>query len=92
MTLAVVAAFANSRTIIRNVGSWRVKETERMKAIVTELGKLGVKVNPAPLPQVIHLPGCVASGERLLAAAGTFNGDSRQTVLVLFPIMGTINS
>lgn len=44
MTLAVVAAFANSRTIIRNVGSWRVKETERMKAIVTELGKLGVKV------------------------------------------------
>jgi len=45
MTLAVVAAFANSRTIIRNVGSWRVKETERMKAIVTELGKLGVKTN-----------------------------------------------
>jgi len=44
MTLAVVAAFANSPTLIRNVGSWRVKETERMKAIVAELGKLGVEV------------------------------------------------
>ena len=44
MTLAVVAAMANSPTTIRNVGSWRVKETERMKAIVTELGKLGVEV------------------------------------------------
>lgn len=43
MTLAVVAAMATTPTIIRNVGSWRVKETERMKAIVTELQKLGVK-------------------------------------------------
>ena len=44
MTLAVVAAFANSSVRIRNVESWRYKETERMEAIVKELGKLGVKV------------------------------------------------
>ena len=44
MTLAVVAAFANSSVHIRNVESWRYKETERMEAIVKELGKLGVKV------------------------------------------------
>lgn len=43
MTLAVVAAMANGKTTIRNVESWRYKETERMQAIVTELGKLGVE-------------------------------------------------
>lgn len=31
-------------TAIRNVYNWRVKETERMVAIVTELTKLGAKV------------------------------------------------
>ena len=45
MTLAVVGAMATAPVKIRNVGSWRVKETERMKAIVTELEKLGVKVS-----------------------------------------------
>mmetsp|Transcript_20676 Transcript_20676/g.35642 ORF Transcript_20676/g.35642 Transcript_20676/m.35642 type:complete len:483 (+) Transcript_20676:39-1487(+) len=44
MTLAVVALFAKGKTAIRNVYNWRVKETERMKAIVTELRKLGATV------------------------------------------------
>ena len=44
MTLAVVGLFADSPTTIRNVYNWRVKETERMKAIVTELTKLGAEV------------------------------------------------
>lgn len=44
MTLAVAALFAKGPTSIRNVGSWRVKETERMKAIVAELTKLGAYV------------------------------------------------
>ena len=44
MTLAVAALFAEGPTAIRNVYNWRVKETERMKAIVTELGKLGAEV------------------------------------------------
>ena len=44
MTLAVVALFAEGPTAIRNVYNWRVKETERMKAIVTELTKLGASV------------------------------------------------
>ncbi|CAJ2655611.1 unnamed protein product [Trifolium pratense] len=39
MTLAVVALFANGSTTIRDVASWRVKETERMIAICTELRK-----------------------------------------------------
>eukprot|EP00882_Tetradesmus_deserticola_P029447 GHRQ01032985.1.p1 GENE.GHRQ01032985.1~~GHRQ01032985.1.p1 ORF type:complete len:155 (+),score=83.76 GHRQ01032985.1:737-1201(+) len=44
MTLAVAALFAEGQTAIRNVYNWRVKETERMAAIVTELGKLGAQV------------------------------------------------
>jgi 3-phosphoshikimate 1-carboxyvinyltransferase len=44
MTLAVAAIFADGQTAIRNVASWRVKETERMKAIVAELTKLGCVV------------------------------------------------
>mmetsp|Transcript_12577 Transcript_12577/g.43668 ORF Transcript_12577/g.43668 Transcript_12577/m.43668 type:complete len:152 (+) Transcript_12577:2-457(+) len=44
MTLAVCALFADGKTTIRNVGSWRVKETERMVAICTELRKLGADV------------------------------------------------
>jgi 3-phosphoshikimate 1-carboxyvinyltransferase len=44
MTLATVALFCEGPTAIRNVYTWRLKETERMVAIVTELGKLGVEV------------------------------------------------
>ncbi|CAM9529060.1 unnamed protein product [Chrysoparadoxa australica] len=44
MTLAVIALFAEGPTAIRNVYNWRLKETERMKAIVTELTKLGASV------------------------------------------------
>eukprot|EP00238_Polyblepharides_amylifera_P003672 CAMPEP_0196580864 /NCGR_PEP_ID=MMETSP1081-20130531/31094_1 /TAXON_ID=36882 /ORGANISM="Pyramimonas amylifera, Strain CCMP720" /LENGTH=470 /DNA_ID=CAMNT_0041900879 /DNA_START=60 /DNA_END=1472 /DNA_ORIENTATION=+ len=44
MTLAVAALFAEGPTAIRDVYNWRVKETERMVAIVTELRKLGAEV------------------------------------------------
>ena len=44
MTLAVVALFADGPTAIRNVYNWRLKETERMIAICTELRKLGAEV------------------------------------------------
>lgn len=44
MSLAVAAIFAQGPTTIRNVYNWRVKETERMYAIVTELRKLGAQV------------------------------------------------
>lgn len=44
MTLAVVALFAEGPTAIRNIYNWRVKETERIKAVRTELEKLGAHV------------------------------------------------
>ncbi|KAL3649460.1 hypothetical protein CASFOL_005863 [Castilleja foliolosa] len=48
MTLAVVALFTDGPTAIRDVASWRVKETERMIAICTELRKLGATVEEGP--------------------------------------------
>ena len=44
MTLAMTALFADSATTLTNIGSWRVKETDRIAAMATELGKLGVQV------------------------------------------------
>ena len=44
MTIATVALFAQGPTRIRNVYNWRVKETDRMHAMATELRKLGARV------------------------------------------------
>jgi len=41
MTLAIVALFADAPTTLINIGSWRVKETDRLAAMATELRKLG---------------------------------------------------
>ncbi len=54
MTLAVVGIFAQGKTAIRNVYNWRVKETERMVALVTELTKLGVKVEEGRDYLIVH--------------------------------------
>ena len=44
MTAAVMALFASGPSTIRNVASWRVKETDRLAAMATELRKLGAQV------------------------------------------------
>ena len=58
MTLATAALFAKGSTTLRNIASWRVKETDRIVAMATELRKLGavveegedfIRVTPAAL-------------------------------------------
>ncbi len=44
MTLAIAALFAQGTTTLRNIASWRVKETDRIAAMATELRKLGAAV------------------------------------------------
>ncbi len=44
MTLAIVALFARGQTTLTGIGSWRVKETDRIAAMATELAKLGATV------------------------------------------------
>jgi 3-phosphoshikimate 1-carboxyvinyltransferase len=48
MTAAVLALFADGPSTIRNVASWRVKETDRLAAMATELRKLGAQVEEGP--------------------------------------------
>ena len=60
MTLAVMALYADGPTTLRNIGSWRVKETDRITAMATECRKLGatvdegqdwIRVHPLPAGQ-----------------------------------------
>jgi 3-phosphoshikimate 1-carboxyvinyltransferase len=44
MTLAVMALYATGTTLLRNIASWRVKETDRIAAMACELRKLGATV------------------------------------------------
>lgn len=44
MTLAVAALFCDGPCRLRNIGSWRVKETDRIAAMATELRKVGATV------------------------------------------------
>ena len=44
MTAAMLALFADGPCTLRNIGSWRVKETDRIAAMQTELRKLGAQV------------------------------------------------
>ena len=44
MTIATTALFAKGTTILRNIYNWRVKETDRLFAMATELRKVGAEV------------------------------------------------
>ena len=63
MTIATTALFAEGETVIRNLYNWRVKETDRLAAMATELRKLGaeveegkdfIRIQPLPLNQFRH--------------------------------------
>jgi 3-phosphoshikimate 1-carboxyvinyltransferase len=44
MTIAVAALYADGTSTLRNIASWRVKETDRLAAMATELRKVGATV------------------------------------------------
>ncbi|ADZ91159.1 3-phosphoshikimate 1-carboxyvinyltransferase [Marinomonas mediterranea] len=61
MTIATTALFAEGTTTIRNIYNWRVKETDRLNAMATELKKLGADViegddyiTVTPVPTLKH--------------------------------------
>jgi 3-phosphoshikimate 1-carboxyvinyltransferase len=57
MTLAVAALFADGPCRLRNVASWRVKETDRLSAMATELRKVGARVEEGQDYLVVTPPG-----------------------------------
>jgi 3-phosphoshikimate 1-carboxyvinyltransferase len=56
MTLAVAALFADGPSRLRNIASWRVKETDRLSAMATELRKLGARAEEGPDYLVVAPP------------------------------------
>lgn len=62
-TLAVAALFANGPTDIRNVANLRVKETDRIAALATELSRLGAKVEVRADGLTIHSPDRITPAE-----------------------------
>ncbi len=56
MTLAVCALYATGPTTLRNIGSWRVKETDRIAAVAAECSRLGARVESGSDWIRIHPP------------------------------------
>ena len=82
MTLAVVALFADGPTTLRNIGSWRVKETDRIAAMATELRKLGATVEEGPDWLRVHPPAQI-----LEAAVDTYD-DHRMAMCLSLAAVG----
>src|SRR5262249_3231329 len=74
MTLAVTALFAPGPTALRGLGTWRVKETDRMAAVSAELRKLGALTEVGGDTLVVHPP------ERTLPATVDTYGDHRMAM------------
>lgn len=67
MTLATTALFAEGPTTLRNIASWRVKETDRIDAMAAELGKLGARVEAGADCLRIEPPASLRSPESGIA-------------------------
>ncbi|MDP6375864.1 MAG: 3-phosphoshikimate 1-carboxyvinyltransferase [Pseudomonadales bacterium] len=83
MTVAVLALFADGPTTIRNIYNWRVKETDRLHAMSTELHKLGAKVTQTEDSITVAPPGCLRE-----AAIDTY-GDHRMAMCFSLAALGT---
>jgi len=79
-TLAVLAAFADGPTTISGIGSLRIKETERIKALQQELAKMNIKTSATPDSLTIQ------GGQPNAASIATYN-DHRMAMA--FAVAGT---
>jgi len=84
MTLAVLALFADGTTTIRNVGNWRVKETDRLSAMAAELRKVGAEVAEGPDFIAVTPP------QRLLEAEIETYGDHRMAMCFSLVALGGV--
>jgi 3-phosphoshikimate 1-carboxyvinyltransferase len=85
MTAAVMALFADGPSTIRNVASWRVKETDRLAAMATELRKLGAEVDEGADSLRIVPPAKLAGG----AAIDTYD-DHRMAMCFSLAALGGV--
>ena len=86
MTAAVAALFADGTSTLRNIGSWRVKETDRIAAMAVELRKLGAQVVEGSDYLRITPP---ASGLAAHAAIDTYD-DHRMAMAFSLAALGAV--
>ncbi|ALO45361.1 3-phosphoshikimate 1-carboxyvinyltransferase [Pseudohongiella spirulinae] len=82
MTIATTALFAKGPTVIRNVYNWRVKETDRLTAMATELRKVGATVEVGEDYIAIQPP------ERIQSAAIDTYDDHRMAMCFSLAALG----
>jgi len=87
MTLAVAALFADGPCRLRNVASWRVKETDRLAAMASELRKVGATVEEGPDYLVVTPP--LASHLVPLASIDTYD-DHRMAMCFSLVTLGGV--
>ena len=85
MTLAVAALFADGPCTLRNIASWRVKETDRIAAMATELRKLGATVDEGADSLRVEPPAALAGG----AAIDTYD-DHRMAMCFSLAALGGV--
>jgi len=73
MTLAVAALFAEGTTTLTNIASWRVKETDRITAMATELRKLGAEVEEGADYLKVTPPASTSSWRTPADGIGTYD-------------------
>ena len=97
--LAVMACFAEGTTVLRNVAQARIKETDRIAVMASELSKLGAEVHE--LPDGLEIRGTGLHGGRVrghgdhrivmamtvagLAAQGPVTVDTAEAADITFP-------
>jgi 3-phosphoshikimate 1-carboxyvinyltransferase len=74
--LAVAAAFAEGRTVVRDAEELRVKESDRIASLVRELRRLGVTIDERP-------DGFVIEGGHALRGAGVSGGGDHRLSMAL---------
>lgn len=84
MTIATAALFAEGSTCIRNIYNWRVKETDRLAAMATELRKVGAQVEEGE--DYIH----ITPPAKLQAAAIDTYNDHRMAMCFSLAAFGDV--
>ncbi|ABG04403.1 3-phosphoshikimate 1-carboxyvinyltransferase [Rubrobacter xylanophilus DSM 9941] len=90
MTLAAIAPFASSPTLIKNVAHTRLQETDRLAAVAAELSRLGVRVHETPdslriIPGKVRPAAIRTYGDHRMAMAFSLVGLRVRGVRILDP-------
>ncbi|HWR08965.1 3-phosphoshikimate 1-carboxyvinyltransferase [Sporomusa sp.] len=89
--LAVAALFAEGQTVVQGAEELRVKETDRLKAVTLELGKMGAAITETPDglviegPQQLNFAACYSHHDHRMAMALAVAGMAAQGVEIAEP-------